>query len=220
MKVAIEKVAHLGFLVLGLVLLATILLNPPQGGTAIVDAPDAVRRGVPLGSLGVLDPKAISGRAPNFSLPARDGSRVSLSDFKDRSVLLSFWATWCKSCKDELPHLTSLAHSLQDKSLVVVLVSVDEGWKDIDGLARRLESAHGGLAGNQVLLQTVGMLRGQKKNVVMLLDSEAQSPKAYGTSKYPETYLIDANGSLKYKFIGPKAWGSQESVQFFREKLR
>jgi peroxiredoxin len=220
MKIAIERVAHLGFLLLGLLLLAVILLNPPQGGITIVDPPDEIRRGTPLVSLGSLDPRPISSPAPTFSLQAKDGSRVSLSALKGRSVLLSFWATWCKSCKDELPHLTSLAHSLQDKPFVVVLVSVDEGWKDVDKLAQRLEGAHGGLTGNQILLETVGMLRGQKKNVVMLLDSAAQTPKAYGTSKYPETYLIDASGSLKYKFIGPKAWGNPESVRFFREQLQ
>src|SRR5512136_1791045 len=43
--------------------------------------------------------------APIFSLNSLDGKKISLSEFKGKPVLVTFWATWCESCKEELPVL-------------------------------------------------------------------------------------------------------------------
>jgi peroxiredoxin len=66
--------------------------------------------------------------APEFSLLALDGRQVSLSQFKDQVVVLDFWATWCASCRESLPHLQALAANsdLAKRGLVVLAVNEQE----------------------------------------------------------------------------------------------
>jgi len=63
------------------------------------------------------------------------------------------------------------------------------------------------------------VLRGGYANVANLLDPKAGTPAAYGTSKYPETYLIDPRGRLVSKFIGPKPWGLQPLNEYIRDRI-
>ncbi len=66
------------------------------------------------------------GKAPDFSLKDVDGRSVSLSDYEDKVVILSFWATWCTPCKAEMPHMHALYKELKDQGLVVLSISTDE----------------------------------------------------------------------------------------------
>ena len=64
------------------------------------------------------------------------------------------------------------------------------------------------------------MLHGKHANVVNLLDPQAKTPAAFGTSKYPETYLISPNGMLVQKFIGPKPWGLQSALELIKKQVQ
>jgi thiol-disulfide isomerase/thioredoxin len=119
-----------------------------------------------------------------FSLPARDGKHIDLSAYRGKVVLLNFWATWCPPCRDEEPSLRRLARVMDPKKFQLVAVSVDEGgWPAIDKF----------FAGNAPPYQVA-------------LDQNARISQTYGTTKYPESYLIDASGTLRLKFIGPRDW--------------
>lgn len=61
----------------------------------------------------------------DFSLETLDGKRVALGDFADKVVLVSFWASWCKPCKQELPFLDDFAKKYADQGLVVLAVNTD-----------------------------------------------------------------------------------------------
>ena len=60
--------------------------------------------------------------APNFTATDIDGHRVSLSDLKGKPVLISFWATWCVPCRDELPLIRDeyLAHRAEGFSVMAI----------------------------------------------------------------------------------------------------
>jgi cytochrome c-type biogenesis protein len=60
--------------------------------------------------------------APSFTLKDLDGNRVSLSDLKGKPVLVTFWATWCVPCRDELPLIRDeyLAHRLEGLRVVAI----------------------------------------------------------------------------------------------------
>jgi len=61
--------------------------------------------------------------APAFTLKTLDGNPVSLADFKGHPVLISFWATWCPPCRDEMPVIVAAYRDHQDSGLVILAVN-------------------------------------------------------------------------------------------------
>ncbi|MFA6033876.1 MAG: TlpA disulfide reductase family protein [Myxococcota bacterium] len=125
----------------------------------------------------------ISGRAPGFVLPMMEGGEASISALKGSWVLVHFWATWCVSCVREIPLLARFARDPAVAALKVVAVSVDESMDTV-----RSFFPHG------------------TPPFAVALDPSAATARAYGTTKYPETYLVDPSGELRLKFIGPQEW--------------
>ena len=121
--------------------------------------------------------------APVFTLPARGGGNVDLVSLHGKPVLVNFWATWCPPCREEMPSLTKLAQQFDPGTFEVVAVSVDEGWEPI----------------NQFLAQPKTPFR-------VALDEGAKISRTYGTTKFPESYLLDKDGKLRLKFVGPRNW--------------
>ena len=54
------------------------------------------------------------------------GNKVNLRDYSGKLVIVNFWATWCKPCKDEMPSLDSLAHNINFKNLVILPVNMEK----------------------------------------------------------------------------------------------
>ena len=69
--------------------------------------------------------RADARKATNFTVRDVNGRYVRLSDFGDKVVLMSFWATWCKPCLVELKHLQKLYKKYRSKGFVVLAVSMD-----------------------------------------------------------------------------------------------
>lgn len=69
--------------------------------------------------------------APDFSMPDVNGKEVKLSSFRGKYVLVDFWASWCKPCRDENPNVVNAYHRYKDKNFTVLGVSLDRpGQKD------------------------------------------------------------------------------------------
>ena len=69
--------------------------------------------------------KKKGGKATNFTLRDLKGKYLRLSDYKDKVVLMSFWATWCKPCLTELKHLSKIYKKHKSKGFVVLAISID-----------------------------------------------------------------------------------------------
>ena len=119
--------------------------------------------------------------APDFEMERRDGSTVRLSDLRGRVVLLHFWATWCPPCRKELPQLLSFSRSL-GADFQLVAVSVDDDWE-------RVESFFGDVPPPEVLRSV-----------------DKESIGAFEVSVLPDTYLVDADGSIRLRFGGAREW--------------
>ena len=128
---------------------------------------------------------ALTGQsAPDFNLS--DGTTtVHLAGYRGRVVLLNFWATWCAPCVEEMPSLLVLHHDRPD--LAILAVSVDE---DPEAYSRFLVRHH-------VDLTTVR-------------DPEQKAARLFHTEGWPETYIIDRQGVIRRKVVGPQDWNSPE----------
>jgi len=129
-----------------------------------------------------------SGATPDFQLPDAKGGSVSLSAQHGHPVLLNFWATWCPPCVDEVPSLEDLARKLDGTDLRLLAVSVDDDW----GAIRRFFPKGSAIG--------------------VLLDTSHDIPKKFGTEKFPESFLIDAAGRVRYYFINKRDWSRPEAV--------
>ena len=78
-------------------------------------------------ALGLLPATALAqkGKATNFTLRDLSGKYLRLTDFKDKVVLMSFWATWCKPCITELKHLNKMYKKYKPKGFVVLAIAID-----------------------------------------------------------------------------------------------
>ncbi len=150
----------------------------------------------------VVEPEApTSGMAaPDFTLPpGPQGDAVALAGLKGKWVLVNFWATWCPPCRDEMPSLEMLQRRLTRDApgkLEMLAVSVDENWAEV----------------NRFFGSTQPTFR-------VLWDREKTASAAYGSRKFPETYLIAPDGTVAAKFTGPRDWYNQGMVQYFTEVL-
>lgn len=135
------------------------------------------------------DPLTATLRAlvPEFDLPDLAGKKVSLRSLLGRPVLVSFFATWCPPCVEESPSLEELARRLGNKATVAI-VSVNE---DLDALKKYFA-------------------KGSQATVVR--DESRKVPASFGTSKFPESFLIDSAGKVRYAFINKRDWSVSEAV--------
>lgn len=136
-------------------------------------------------------------RAPDFSLPRLEGgSEVSLASLRGQVVLVNFWATWCKPCEDEMPAMGRLYQRTKDAGFALLAVSIDEGSEEVDRFQERLALPF-----------------------PILLDPEKQVAQRYQTYRFPETFLVDREGLIVERYIGPKDWDSPAYVARVRRLL-
>jgi thiol-disulfide isomerase/thioredoxin len=128
---------------------------------------------------------ALTGRAaPDFTVS--DGSTsVHLAGYRGRVVLLNFWATWCAPCIEEMPSLLQLHHERPD--LAILAVSIDE---NPDAYSRFLVRHH--------------------VDLITVRDPDQKAAQLYHTDGWPETYIIDRQGYIRRKVVGPLDWNSPE----------
>ena len=73
-------------------------------------------------------------KVPDFSLPAvPDKKPVAFRDYKGKVVLLTFWATWCGPCVQEIPSLISLQKEFGSDNFSVIAISMDQGGDSLVG---------------------------------------------------------------------------------------
>ena len=135
--------------------------------------------------------------APDFTFSDLQGQEIALSSLRGNVVLLNIWATWCPTCVEEMPSLQRLHEAFQEKDFRVVSVSID-------------------LLGAQVVAP---FMRKYRLNFPALLDPRGTIKQTYATTGIPETFIIDREGILVRKVIGPRDWMDPHVVAFIRQTV-
>ena len=123
---------------------------------------------------------------------------MALSSFRGHVVVVNFWATWCAPCRAELPSLDRLHRALGRDGLVVLAVSVDERGADVAGFVKQR-----GLS--LPVLRDVGGL---------------QAARELSVEGYPTTFVVDAAGRLRARYLGVADWDLPEALDHFRRLLK
>ena len=135
---------------------------------------------------------------PETALVSLTNVPLKLSDLKGKVVLLNFWATWCPPCREEMPSMMKLNSLMAGKPFQMVTVSIDEGGvPDIEAF-----------------------FKDTKFSLPTYTDPDGAAQKTYGITGVPESFIIDKNGILVKKVIGPMAWDSAEVVSFIEGLMK
>ncbi len=118
---------------------------------------------------------------PEFSLPsAVDGKVVNSESFKGKVLLVTFFATWCPPCRQEIPNLIQLYKDLGPRGFAVIGLSVDEGGPKI--VAKLVEQ--------------------EKINYPVLMADRSTARSFGGIAGIPTSFLINKKGHVVKKYPG------------------
>lgn len=112
-------------------------------------------------------------------LPTAPEANFTLADFKGKPLVLNFWASWCVACREEAHELQKFWEQNKGQVMVVGIAIQDE-----KEAALKFAQYYG-------------------KTYILGLDQDGNAAIDYGVSGVPETFLIDRNGIIRHKEIGP-----------------
>src|SRR6058998_2433596 len=133
-----------------------------------------------LGLLGMAGrPPLVGAPAPEIALRDLQGQEVGLSDLHGKIVLLNFWATWCKPCKEEMPAMQASYDKLRSEGFVVLAVN------ELEDAARVAEH-----------------LRTHGHTFLVVMDHDNRIANRYGVVGLPASFLIDRQGIVRERVSG------------------
>ncbi|MGE5093999.1 MAG: TlpA family protein disulfide reductase [Betaproteobacteria bacterium] len=159
---------------------------------ALVTAP--VRAAPPQTLIGVPGRPA----APDLLLDSAAGGTTRLSKLKGRVVVVNFWATWCPPCRREMPSLERLNRIMKGERFAIV--GIDAG-EEMDGVLR--------------FRTTID----PAPTFELYLDPDGEALKAFGVNGLPTTYVLDPEGRIAYKALGPREFDDPAIVETIRRLM-
>jgi peroxiredoxin len=142
-------------------------------------------------------PPLVGSPAPEIVLKDLQGRDVKLSDLRGKVVLVNFWATWCKPCKEEMPAMQASYDKLRDKGFIVLAVN------ELEDTARVAEH-----------------IRTHGHTFEVVMDHNNQVANMYGVVGLPASFLIDPQGIVRERISGSLLTEShiEEMVKKYGEK--
>jgi peroxiredoxin len=135
---------------------------------------------------------------PNFAFPDMNGKQISLSDHRGKVVLVNVWATWCPPCRQEMPSMQRLYEKFKGKNFEILAVSIDsEGREAVAPFMRKLHLTF-----------------------PALLDPGETIIPLYGITGVPESFIVDKDGILVEKVVGPINWATPEVFSLFKDLIQ
>lgn len=136
-------------------------------------------------------PGSIGRKAPDFTL--HNGAKtISLQQDRGHIVVLNFWASWCPPCLEEFPSLMQLQQEMPNLRVVAVSFDTDK------------QAYQQFLAANHIT------------GITTAIDPSGHTNREYGTLRPPESYIINSQGIIVRKIVGPINWTSPEMLNYLK----
>lgn len=138
-------------------------------------------------------------KAPNFKLVNLDGKFVELSkEVGNGPILLSFWATWCKPCLEEMVEYNKIYEQFSDSGFVMFAISTDT---------------------EKSIAKVKPYIKSKDYKFPVLLDTNSEAARKYYAQQMPYTVLIDKNGNIVYSHLGYMKGDEQKMESLIKDLL-
>lgn len=134
--------------------------------------------------------------APEFAYQDSKGTTWKLSDLRGKVVFINFWATWCTTCESEMPSKEALRKQMEGKPFQML------------GMLFRDDPAN-----------LIPYFKTHVVNIPTLISPDNESARLFGITGVPETFIIDKEGIIREKLVGPRLWESPEHVAMIEKWL-
>lgn len=135
--------------------------------------------------------------APAFSLPARGGSTIDLSQYKGQVVMINFWASWCVPCRQEMPLLDSIYKKYKPLGFTLLSVNVEPEQKDAESF-----------------------LKQTPVTFPVVFDAKSKVSGLYNVQGMPTTVFIDRKGNVRLMHVSYKTGDENLYMDQIRTLLR
>ncbi|MBL4607710.1 MAG: TlpA family protein disulfide reductase [Pseudomonadales bacterium] len=136
---------------------------------------------------------AVGSLAPDFTLKSLSGKNIRLEEKRGKTVLITFWASWCGPCRIELPHFQKLQHDIGKDKIEILAVSADSKLQNVSSFSKELSL-----------------------NIPMLFDPGLEVNRLYRVRAMPTTFIIDSSGVIRHIHMGFK----ESVLPLYEKELR
>ena len=136
-------------------------------------------------------------RTPPLALQDLAGRPHALADYRGKVVLVNFWTTWCEPCRDEMPSMQKLRERLAGRPFAILAVNFGESEPRV-----------------RAFVKQAGV------DFTVLLDPNQEAPRPWRVRVLPASFLVGADGHVRYSVIGEVDWTGDEALDTLRGLLR
>lgn len=179
--------------VAGLLAFLIYRLTPRSSGS------DTVQQGADVQTQdnGAVQPASVHSSVPSFVLRTLQGKDVQLQSYKDKLILVNFWASWCGPCNEEAPSMEAMYQQLHKQGLVILGISIDHHVSQVKKFVKQYSITF-----------------------PVLLDTNENVASSYGITGVPETFILDSNYKLIKHVIGPIDWSSPDVTTYLSTLIK
>jgi thiol-disulfide isomerase/thioredoxin len=121
--------------------------------------------------------------APDFTVYDLQGKEVKLSDFKGKPVILNFWASWCPSCRNEMPDFDEMFDQ-NGAEVVFMMIDLTDGQRETEATGQEF-------------------IKEQGYKFPVYFDKNQAAAQKYKVNYIPSTFFINKNGDIIKAYEGP-----------------
>ncbi|KJR41325.1 peroxiredoxin [Candidatus Magnetoovum chiemensis] len=133
-----------------------------------------------------------------FTLTDVNANPITLSNLKGKALLIKFWASWCDTCKEEMPKFQKFYDNNKTNPAINIITIIYQDKQE----------------------KALKFMNDNKYNFPIYIDEDGTSASIFGVTGVPETYLIDKNGVLFRRIIGPFKIESEKALKLIAELLK